>query len=133
MLRKAIEMRIDHLQIAAPAGCEEAAREFYGGILGMEEIAKPPELRKRGGCWFACGGQQLHIGVEKDFRAAKKAHPAFAVDHLEALRQALRQSGYPAIEDEHFPGSRRFYSEDPWGNRLEFVERHADRPLQQLD
>jgi catechol 2,3-dioxygenase-like lactoylglutathione lyase family enzyme len=118
-------MRIDHLQIAAPAGCEAAAREFYGGILGMVEIVKPLALRNRGGCWFACGRQQLHIGVEKDFRAAKKAHPAFAVDNLEALRQALLQRGYPATEDENLPGSPRFYSEDPWGNRLEFVERHT--------
>ncbi|HXL22789.1 MAG TPA: VOC family protein [Candidatus Dormibacteraeota bacterium] len=119
-------MRIDHLQIAAPLRSEEAARGFYGGILGMAEIAKPPELRKRGGCWFACGGQQLHIGVEEDFRAAKKAHPAFAVESLEALRLALVQRGYPAIDDENLPGSRRFYSEDPWGNRLEFVEQRND-------
>jgi catechol 2,3-dioxygenase-like lactoylglutathione lyase family enzyme len=119
-------MRIDHLQIAAPEGCEEAAREFYGGILGMMEIEKPPELRKRGGCWFACGEHQLHIGVETDFRAAKKAHPAFAVENPETLRQALLQRGYPAVDDENLPGSRRFYSEDPWGNRLEFVEQRDD-------
>ena len=116
-------MRIDHLQIAAPVGCEAAAREFYGGVLGMTEIEKPPALRKRGGCWFQCGELQLHIGVEQEFRAAKKAHPAFAVENLDALRQTLLQRGYPAIDDENLPGSRRFYSEDPWGNRLEFVER----------
>jgi catechol 2,3-dioxygenase-like lactoylglutathione lyase family enzyme len=116
-------MRIDHLQIAGPAGCEAAAREFYSGILGMTEIEKPPELRKRGGCWFQCGELQLHIGVEKDFRPAKKAHPAFAVERLDALRQALLDRGYPAIDDENLPDARRFYSEDPWGNRLEFIEK----------
>jgi catechol 2,3-dioxygenase-like lactoylglutathione lyase family enzyme len=119
-------MRIDHLQIAAPVGCETAAREFYREILGMTEIEKPPELRKRGGCWFLCGKQQVHIGVETDFRPAKKAHPAFAVENLDALRQALLQHNYPVIDDENLPGSQRFYSEDPWGNRLEFVERHID-------
>jgi len=117
-------MWIDHLQIAGPVGCDAAAREFYGGILGMTEIEKPPELRKRGGCWFQCGDLQLHIGVEKDFRPAKKAHPAFAVENLDALRQTLLRRGYPAVDDENLPGSRRFYSEDPWGNRLEFVARH---------
>jgi catechol 2,3-dioxygenase-like lactoylglutathione lyase family enzyme len=116
-------MRIDHLQIAAPMGCEAAAREFYGGILGMTEIEKPAALRARGGCWFQCGELQLHIGVDKEFRAATKAHPAFAVENLDALRQTLLQRGYPALDDENLPGSRRFYSEDPWGNRLEFVER----------
>src|ERR1700676_4014589 len=119
-------MRIDHLHIAAPLRSEAGGRGFYGGILGMAEIAKPPELRKRGGCWFACGGQQLHIGVEEDFRAAKRAHPAFAVESLEALRLALVQRGFPAIDDENLPGSRRFSSEDPWGNRLEFVEQRND-------
>ena len=116
-------MRIDHLQIAAPVGCEAAAREFYGGVLGLTEIEKPVALRKRGGCWFQCGELQLHIGVEKEFRAAKKAHPAFAVENLDALRQTLLKRGYPAIDDDNLPGSRRFYSQDPWGNRLEFMEK----------
>ena len=116
-------MRIDHLQMAAPEGCEAAARAFYGGILGMKEIAKPPELRKRGGCWFQCGEQQLHIGVEKDFRAAKKAHVAFTVENLDELRKTLVGNGYRVLDDENLPEARRFYSEDPWGNRIEFVER----------
>ena len=117
------ELRLDHLQIAAPAGCEAAAREFYGRILGMAEMDKPEPLRSRGGCWFQCGGQQLHIGVEKDFRPAKKAHPAFAVDDIDALKKTLLSCDYPVIDDETLPDARRFYSEDPWGNRLEFVER----------
>jgi len=113
--------RIDHIQIAAPEGCETAAREFYGSVLGMKEIEKPPLLRARGGCWFECGSQQVHIGVERDFHAAKKAHPAFAVFHLDELREKLRDRGVAVLDDENLPGARRFYAEDPWGNRLEFV------------
>lgn len=114
--------QIDHIQIAAPEGCETAARYFYGSILGMKEIEKPPALRARGGCWFECGSQQVHIGVERDFRAAKKAHPAFAVHHLDELRETLRARGAEVVEDDNLPGARRFYAEDPWGNRLEFIE-----------
>jgi catechol 2,3-dioxygenase-like lactoylglutathione lyase family enzyme len=114
--------RIDHIQIAAPEGCESAAREFYGSVLGMKEIEKPPVLRARGGCWFECGSQQLHIGVERNFQAAKKAHPAFAVFHLDELRKMLADRGVTVVDDDNLPGARRFYTEDPWGNRLEFVE-----------
>jgi len=113
---------IDHIQIAAPEGCEAAAREFYGAVLGMKEIEKPSVLRARGGCWFLCGAQQLHICVERDFRAAKKAHPAFAVFNLDDLREALTISGVAMTGDDNLPGERRFYAEDPWGNRLEFIE-----------
>jgi catechol 2,3-dioxygenase-like lactoylglutathione lyase family enzyme len=114
--------RIDHIQIAAPEGCEPAAREFYGSLLGMTEIEKPPLLRARGGCWFQCGSQQLHIGVERNFAPAKKAHPAFAVPDLDELRRVLASRGIVAIDDDTIPSTRRFYAEDPWGNRLEFVE-----------
>jgi catechol 2,3-dioxygenase-like lactoylglutathione lyase family enzyme len=114
--------RIDHIQLAAPEGCEAAAREFYGALLGMKEIEKPPLLRARGGCWFECGNRQLHIGVERNFAPAKKAHPGFAVADLDELRQALAARGIPAIDDDTIPGTRRFYAEDPWGNRIEFVE-----------
>lgn len=117
------ELHLDHLQIAAPPGCEKAAREFYGEILGLLELEKPESLRQRGGCWFQWGEPQLHIGVEKEFRPAKKTHPAFAVSDLTALRETLQREKYPVIDDENLPGTRRFYSEDPWGNRLEFVER----------
>jgi catechol 2,3-dioxygenase-like lactoylglutathione lyase family enzyme len=113
---------IDHVQVAAPAGCELAAREFYGSILGMKELVKPPNLRSRGGCWFQCGRNQLHIGVEKEFRAAQKAHPAFAVENLSELRNNLQVRGIPIVEDENLPGAERFYVHDPWGNRLEFIE-----------
>jgi len=117
-----LHLVIDHIQMAAPVGCEDAAREFYGRILGLEEIAKPEPLRGRGGCWFRCGGHQVHIGVEADFRPARKAHPAFALADLEALRTRLLANGFEATEDENHPGVRRFYASDPWGNRIEFIE-----------
>jgi catechol 2,3-dioxygenase-like lactoylglutathione lyase family enzyme len=119
---KSVILRIDHVQIAAPKGCEEAAREFYGQTLGMREVEKPETLRGRGGCWFQCGEQQLHVGVEAEFRAAKKAHPAFAVSNLEALRRTLAARGVKITEDDALPGVQRFSAEDPWGNRLEFLE-----------
>jgi catechol 2,3-dioxygenase-like lactoylglutathione lyase family enzyme len=115
-------VRIDHIQIAAPEGCEGAARQFYGEVLGMEELEKLTELRERGGCWFQCGSQQVHIGVERDFRPAKKAHPAFMIDDLDALREFLVKCGANVTDDDSLPGTRRFYAEDPWGNRLEFVK-----------
>jgi catechol 2,3-dioxygenase-like lactoylglutathione lyase family enzyme len=117
-------VRIDHVQIAAPEGCEAAAREFYGTLLGMKELEKPPVLRARGGCWFQCGEHQLHIGVERDFRPAKKAHPAFAVSNLDELHEALKGRGIEVVDDANLPGEHRFYAEDPWGNRLEFIEIH---------
>jgi catechol 2,3-dioxygenase-like lactoylglutathione lyase family enzyme len=118
--------RLDHLQIAAPPGCEEAAREFYGEILGLQEIEKPESLRSRGGCWFSCGSQQLHLGVERDFRPAKKAHPAFVAEDFDELRHELSARGINVVEDNSVPGVRRFFAEDPWGNRLEFVEQHPE-------
>lgn len=114
--------QIDHIQIAAPEGCEAAAREFYGSLLGLTEIEKPAILRARGGCWFTCGSQQFHVGVERDFRPARKAHLAFAVTDLEELRRTLLERGISVVDDHNLPGNRRFYAQDPWGNRLEFVE-----------
>lgn len=113
--------RLDHIQIAAPEGCESAAREFYGALLGLPEIEKPEPLRARGGCWFQCGAQQLRIGVEREFRPAKKAHPAFVAGDLEELRQTLLAAGVRVIDDHSLPNTRRFFAQDPWGNRLEFV------------
>ena len=112
-------MRLDHVQLAAPPGCEEAAREFFAGTLGLREIEKPASLAARGGVWFALDGQVLHIGVEADFRPARKGHPAFVVDDLAALAARLGDVDW----DESIPGVRRFYASDPWGNRLEFLER----------
>jgi catechol 2,3-dioxygenase-like lactoylglutathione lyase family enzyme len=113
-------LALDHVQLAAPPGCEAAARKFYAALLGMAEMEKPAELRARGGCWFQCGAQQLHIGVQEDFRPAKKAHAAFNVADLEALRDSLQAAGIPIVDDATIPGVTRFYAEDPFGNRLEF-------------
>ncbi|MCP8969117.1 VOC family protein [Ectobacillus ponti] len=114
---------LDHVQLAAPSGCEEQARQFYGELLGMPEVPKPANLLKRGGCWFRCGGQEIHIGVQEDFRAAKKAHPAFRVHDLEAFKQHVAERGVTVKEDEPLPGAIRFYIDDPFGNRLEFLQR----------
>jgi catechol 2,3-dioxygenase-like lactoylglutathione lyase family enzyme len=111
---------IDHVQVAAPPGCESAARAFYGGLLGLAEVPKPEPLASRGGCWFAAGSHELHIGVEEPFAAARKAHPSFVVDDLEALRERLRGAGVEARDDHDLPGVARFYADDPFGNRLEF-------------
>jgi len=114
---------IDHVQLAAPAGCEVEARRFFGDLVGLEEIAKPEALRARGGVWFRCGPQELHIGVQPDFEPARKAHPAFRARALDQLRRRLEQAGSRTLEDDtEIPGIRRFHVHDPWGNRLEFVE-----------
>lgn len=116
---------IDHLQISAPKGCEADARRFFGDLLGLQEIEKPAPLRTRGGCWFRVGSRQLHIGVEEPFRPATKAHPAFSVPGIDALFALLTHHGVPCIWDEALPGVRRFYANDPWGNRLEFTQRSS--------
>jgi catechol 2,3-dioxygenase-like lactoylglutathione lyase family enzyme len=113
---------LDHLQLAMPRGREAEARAFYGGILGLTEIMKPANLVVRGGCWFALGTQQLHLGVEPDFRPAQKAHPAFLVQDLAGLRARLEQHGFKPYEDEPLTGYARFYVADPFGNRLELME-----------
>lgn len=115
-------MGLDHVQLAAPVGCEEEARRFFSGILGMTEVPKPEALRKRGGVWFQCGPQTIHIGVEEPFAPAKKAHPAFLVRGIGALKKRLADAGVPVKEGEEIPGVVRFFAEDPFGNRLEFME-----------
>ena len=114
---------IDHIQLAMPKGQERAAIAFYGGLLGLQEIEKPESLRGRGGVWFAIGSRQVHLGVQEDFRPATKAHPAFLVDDLARLRDALRAQGFPTLPDEPLPGYERFFSRDPFGNRLEFLKK----------
>lgn len=113
---------IDHVQLAAPRGCEAAARRFYGELLGLRELPKPPALAARGGVWFAAGAQGLHIGVEETFAPAHKAHPALLVQHIDALAERLASAGVEVQWDEALPGQRRFYAADPWGNRLEFLQ-----------
>jgi catechol 2,3-dioxygenase-like lactoylglutathione lyase family enzyme len=114
---------LDHLQLAMPKGREADARAFYGDILGLHEIAKPANLAVRGGVWFELGTQQLHLGVEGDFHPAKKAHPALLVRDLAGLRARLERRGYKPYEDEPLDGYERCYVADPFGNRLELMEK----------
>jgi catechol 2,3-dioxygenase-like lactoylglutathione lyase family enzyme len=116
-------LAIHHVQLAMPAGAEEQARAFYSGILGLPEIPKPATLAARGGAWFGAGDVQLHLGVEADFRPARKAHPALLVDDLDRLESECRHAGFTPERDGDFPGYARFYVSDPFGNRLEFLER----------
>jgi len=113
---------IDHVQVAAPRGCEAEARAFYGGLLALEELPKPDALRANGGCWFRAGAQELHVGVEEPFAPARKAHPGFVVEDLDALAARLRGAGVAVAADDSIPGVRRFHAADPFGNRLEFRE-----------
>ncbi|MFI6089084.1 VOC family protein [Streptomyces sp. NPDC051218] len=114
---------VDHVQLAAPPGSEPALRGFYGDVLGMAEIPKPPALAGRGGCWFLAGAVQLHLGIEADFRPARKAHPGLRVRNITAYANRLAARGVPVTWDNALPGHRRFYADDPVGNRLEFLER----------
>lgn len=114
--------RIDHIQLAAPVGSEEEARSFYQGILSMEEVEKPEELKKNGGAWFSNGLVHIHVGVEEVFVPAKKAHPAFAVNDIDAFANHIRGKGLTPQLDDKLPGAKRFYINDPFGNRLEFLE-----------
>jgi catechol 2,3-dioxygenase-like lactoylglutathione lyase family enzyme len=111
---------IDHVQVAAPAGCESAARAFYGALLGLEELPKPEALRSRGGCWFRAGAQEVHVGVEDQFAPALKAHPGFVCADLDAVRTRLNGAGIETKDDDSIPGASRFFAADPFGNRLEF-------------
>jgi len=103
--------------VAAPPGCEDEAREFYGGLLGLVEVATPEPLQARGGVWF----EQLHVGVEQDFAPARKAHPALRVDDIDAVADRLAAAGRRVDWDDALPGVRRFYTADPWGNRVELL------------
>ena len=113
---------LDHVQVAIPAGGEAAARAFFSGLLGLAEIPKPEAFAGRGGCWFALGGLQLHIGVEEDFRPARKAHIALAIEQLAETRAALEAAGHPTRDDLPIEGRARFFADDPFGNRMEFVQ-----------
>ncbi|HRA64373.1 MAG: VOC family protein [Caldilinea sp.] len=118
---------IDHVQLAMPAGEEAQARAFFCGVLGMTEVPKPAALAKRGGAWFAAGAVQLHLGVEAEFRPARKAHPALLVDDLAALTAALFAAGVAVVDNEPaLEGYRRVHIHDPFGNRIELMEKLAD-------
>lgn len=114
-------IRIDHVQLAMPPGTEDLCRGFYVTVLGMEELPKPPLLAARGGLWLTKGEVQIHLGVEEDFRPARKAHPAILVRDLNGLAERLMQAGEEPVWDDTIPGVRRFFVSDPLGNRLEFI------------
>lgn len=113
---------LDHVQLAIPAGGEDQARGFYAGLLGMAEVPKPATL-SASGCWFTGGAVNFHIGVDPDFHPATKAHPALLVDDLVALRERLAQAGCVTRDDKPVEGYLRFFTEDPFGNRIELMER----------
>ncbi|MFG2399443.1 VOC family protein [Streptomyces lydicus] len=113
---------LDHVQLAAPPGTEDALRAYYGDLLGMTELPKPPALAARGGCWFGAGAAHLHLGTDPSFRPARKAHPGLRVTDIDAFATRLTAAGAPVTWDDGLPGHRRFYTTDPVGNRLEFLE-----------
>lgn len=116
---------IDHVQLAMPAGEEDKARAFYSGLLGIPEVAKPETLARRGGVWFEAGAVKVHLGVDPDFRPARKAHPALLVRGLAPLVRKLREAGVDVVDDDALPGHDRVYVTDPFGNRLELMESGA--------
>ena len=113
---------IEHVQLAMPPGGEDAARAFYTGLLGLPERTKPPELAARGGCWFEAPGVKLHLGVEADFHAAQKAHPALLVDDLPAMIAVLAAAGVAVVKDDPADGRARCFVSDPFGNRIELMQ-----------
>jgi len=115
---------IDHVQLVAPKNNEQQAREFYTGLLGLKEMDKPINLQGRGGCWFSCGNQEIHIGVLEPFVAPKKVHPALIVNGIKELRLTLEQASFTVFEEEPIEGRDRIFVEDPFGNRIEFIEFH---------
>lgn len=115
-------VELDHIQLAMPAGKEALARQFYSQILGLPEVGKPLPLQDRGGCWFQGPGIGIHLGVEASFAPARKAHPAFVVEDLVECQQQLEAAGAPVTPDDSLPHVRRFYANDPFGNRIEFIQ-----------
>ncbi|MGH3445792.1 MAG: glyoxalase [Nocardioidaceae bacterium] len=118
-------MRLHHVQLSCPPGGEDGARRFYGAVLGLPEVAKPPVLAARGGCWFRDEGVEVHVGVEESFSPARKAHPAFLLDgeDIEAVAERATDGGFPVTWDPDFPPYRRFHTADGNGNRVEILAR----------
>ena len=112
---------IDHVMVSGPPGCEDEARLFYGGVLGLTEMPKPDSLAGRGGCWFTAGSQQLHVGIDDRFSPALKAHPALATRSIEEVASALEAADCSLQWDEALGGIERLYVDDPFGNRIEIV------------
>lgn len=121
-------LRVDHVLLAMPAGGEDDARTFYQGLLRIPEVTKPAALAARGGCWFENGDVKVHLGVEKNFVPARKAHPAFIVEDLATLTLALTSAGHCISGDEPLDGYDRIFVDDPFGNRIELIELHAPSP-----
>ena len=121
--------RLDHILLAMPAGRESDARKFYQGILGIPETIKPGNLAARGGCWFEDGELKIHLGVEKNFAPARKAHPAFIVDDLAGLEATLVKAGYAVSHDAPLEGYDRIFVDDPFGNRIELMQVKTSSPL----
>lgn len=117
-------MRLHHVQVSCPSGGESAARAFYGAALGLSEVPKPAVLASRGGVWFRDPGVEVHVGVETDFAPARKAHPAFLVDDVDAVARRVEASGFEVVWDGDLPGHRRFYTADGAGNRVEILAAH---------
>ncbi len=117
-----MKLDLDHIQLAIPRDGEPAARAFWGDLIGLTEIEKPEALKARGGCWFQLAGAELHLGVEDPFRPAKKAHPGFRVQNLGKLADTFAAANHPIIPDTGLTDRDRFFTTDPFGNRLEFIE-----------
>lgn len=115
-------MKLDHIQLAVPQNSETECRAFWIDLLGFREIEKPAALRPRGGLWLISGSTEVHLGVEANFRPAKKAHPAFRVSDLDGLAGSLELAGHPVRWDDKIKGRRRFFTDDPVGNRVELIE-----------
>ena len=121
--RRTVEIvGLDHIQLSMPRGEEALARLFYGGVLGLQEVRKPADLRRRGGAWFVGPGVSVHLGVEEPFRPAARAHPAFVVEDLDWARGRLAANGVEIVEDDSGLALRRCYVADPFGNRIELVD-----------
>jgi catechol 2,3-dioxygenase-like lactoylglutathione lyase family enzyme len=126
-------LSIDHVQFAIPVGCENAARRFFVELLGLTEVPKPTVLAARGGCWFRDGPVFVHCGISRDFTPATKAHIAFRVSEVDALATRLQAAGHRIDWDTDFPDEHRFYSSDPFGNRVEFIDAGAAQPDGRVD
>ena len=118
-------VRLDHVQLAMPAGSEAEAVAFYEGILGIAQVPKPDHLATRGGCWFEDGDLKVHLGVDFDFRPATKAHPAFVVDDVRSIASGVAAAGFAVKDDEPLDGYDRVYVTDPFGNRIELMQPDA--------
>ncbi len=114
-------LRLDHVQLAMPAGGEEQAIAFYEGLLGIKHVPKPPHLAQRGGCWFEDGDLKVHLGIDATFHPAGKAHPAFIVDDVRQLAERIATAGHRVSDDEPLDGYDRLYAYDPFGNRVELM------------